>query len=311
MDYATFGNRLAEPLLRKRMRKQADHVAELVHQGEGILRLEEYIDVDALLTFLFKAFGIYRRGHRNYLDVQVVHQELRIAGLPAGLEGFRLLQLSDLHLDLDSSLTPVLQRLLKDLDYDIAVLTGDYRNCTRRDFRPCLDETAKVLAALRMPAYGILGNHDFIEMAPGLESAGLRLLLNESVIVTHREACLFLAGIDDPHFYRTHDIARASQGMPPGATAILLSHSPETYREAEAAGFHVMLAGHTHGGQICLPGGIPILRVANCPSRMLAGAWNFGNLQGYTSRGTGSTGVPARFFCRPEITIHTLLPSPI
>jgi len=306
MDYTAFRNRLGEPLLGKRLRRQADHVAELVHQGEGIMRLEEYLDVDALVTFLLKTFGVYARGHRNYLDVQVVRQELRIAGLPAGLEGFRLLQLSDLHLDLDSSLTPVLQRLLKEIDYDIAVLTGDYRNCTRKDFRPCLDETAKVLAALHMPVYGILGNHDFIEMAPGLESAGLQLLLNESVLVTHREACLFLAGIDDAHFYRTHDIARASRGKPPDATAILLSHSPETYRQAEAEGFHVMLSGHTHGGQICLPGGIPVLRVGNCPSRMTAGAWRFGNLQGYTSRGTGSTGVPARFFCPPEVTIHTL-----
>ena len=306
MDYTEFARRLGEEQLKRRLRRQADHVAELVHQGEGILRLEEYIDVDALTVFLLKAVGLYRRGHCNFLDLRVVGHEFRIAELPLSLEGFRLLQLSDLHLDLDHSLTPILQRQLQELDYDLAVLTGDYRNCTRKDFRPCLDETAKVLAALKPPVFGILGNHDFIEMAPGLEAAGLRLLLNESVLLTHQDANLFLAGIDDPHFYRTHDMARASRGKPPGATAILLSHSPETYRSAEAAGYQVMLSGHTHGGQICLPGGIPILRVGRCPSRMLAGGWRFGSLQGYTSPGTGSTGVPVRFSCPPEITIHTL-----
>jgi predicted MPP superfamily phosphohydrolase len=293
-------------LLGRRLRRKADHVAELVHQGEGILRLEEYIDVDALLTFLLKSFAVYRQGHRNYLNVRIVHNEFRIAGLPAALEGFRILQLSDLHLDLDLSLTPILEKLLERCDYDLAVLTGDYRNCTREDFRLSVEETAKVLAMLKPPAYGILGNHDFIEMAPELESAGLRLLLNESQIVPCRGACLFLAGIDDPHFYRTHDIARASQGKPNDVLSILLSHSPETYREAEAAGYQVILSGHTHGGQICLPGGIALVHAGNCPYRMSVGPWRFRNLQGYTSPGTGATGVPVRFFCPPEVTIHTL-----
>lgn len=65
-----------------------------------------------------------------------------------------------------------------------------------------------------------------------------------------------------------------------------------------------MLSGHTHGGQICLPGGFALIKLAKVPRKMLAGAWQYEGLQGYTSRGTGSCGVAARFFCPPEITIH-------
>jgi predicted MPP superfamily phosphohydrolase len=71
-----------------------------------------------------------------------------------------------------------------------------------------------------------------------------------------------------------------------------------------------MLSGHTHGGQICLPGGFVLIRNAPVPRHMLAGAWRHAGLQGYTSRGTGSCGVAARFFCPPEITLHVLRAAP-
>ena len=88
---------------------------------------------------------------------------------------------------------------------------------------------------------------------------------------------------------------------------ILLSHSPETHREAAALGYDLQLSGHTHGGQICLPGGIPILHNApGCRRELIAGPWREGSMLGYTSRGAGAAGVAARFFCPPEITIHTL-----
>jgi predicted MPP superfamily phosphohydrolase len=80
--------------------------------------------------------------------------------------------------------------------------------------------------------------------------------------------------------------------------------TPEVYCEAERAGFDVMLSGHTHGGQICLPGGIPITLDAKLPRHMGKGAWRYGKLSGYTSVGAGSSVVPVRFNCPPEITLH-------
>jgi predicted MPP superfamily phosphohydrolase len=134
----------------------------------------------------------------------------------------------------------------------------------------------------------------------------MRVLLNENTVIERDGQQLWFAGIDDPHFYRTHDFEAARRGIPQGACAILLSHSPTTYDEARHYGFNFMLSGHTHGGQICLPGGIALVRNGRCPPAQFAGAWTHHGLHGYTARGTGSCGVPARFNCPPEITVHIL-----
>jgi hypothetical protein len=152
--------------------------------------------------------------------------------------------------------------------------------------------------------YGVLGNHDFVEIVQPLERAGMRFLLNEVVEIDHNGARFHIAGIDDPHFYRTHDLAGVRDRIPDDAFSILLSHSPETYRDAAAYGFSMMLSGHTHGGQICLPGGHALIKVCDVPRRLLAGAWTHRGMLGYTSVGTGSCGVPLRYFCPPEITLH-------
>ena len=87
---------------------------------------------------------------------------------------------------------------------------------------------------------------------------------------------------------------------------MLLSHTPEIYRQAANADFNLMLSGHTHGGQICLPGRIPITLNAALPRQMGAGPWKHRAMDGYTSVGAGSSVVPVRFNCRPEITLHHL-----
>jgi predicted MPP superfamily phosphohydrolase len=92
----------------------------------------------------------------------------------------------------------------------------------------------------------------------------------------------------------------------PQEFSVLLSHTPEIYRQAAHADFNLLLSGHTHGGQICLPGSIPIILDAVLPRRMGAGAWQYHNMTGYTSVGAGSSVVPVRLNCPPEITLHCL-----
>ena len=88
--------------------------------------------------------------------------------------------------------------------------------------------------------------------------------------------------------------------------SILLSHTPEIYDRAAGAGFDLMLSGHTHGGQLCLPGGIPIRLEAKLPRSMAAGLWRHGEMVGYTTRGVGTSLLPVRLNCPPEITLHAL-----
>ncbi len=161
--------------------------------------------------------------------------------------------------------------------------------------------------ALHADIYAVLGNHDSIAMVPDLEALGIRVLLNESVEIQRSAASIYLAGVDDAHFYRADNIEKTAARIPEGSLKILLSHTPEIYAKAAHAGFDLMLSGHTHGGQICLPGGVPILLEADLPRAFAAGAWRHAGMAGYTSVGAGSSLVPVRFNNRPEITLHRLL----
>ncbi len=135
---------------------------------------------------------------------------------------------------------------------------------------------------------------------------GLRQRLGDARLRQRLTEQVYLGGVDDAHFYKTHDLARVRDDIPGGAFSVLLCHSPEAYIEAAAHGFDVMLSGHTHGGQICLPGGFALVKVCDVPRSLLAGAWTYRGMAGCTSVGTGACGVPLRFFCPPEVPLHTL-----
>jgi predicted MPP superfamily phosphohydrolase len=143
-------------------------------------------------------------------------------------------------------------------------------------------------------------------MTPRLEAMGIRMLFNECETITRGDQEIYLAGVDDPHFYRADDIKKAASSIPKGAFSILLSHTPETYAQAASEGFDLILSGHTHGGQLCLPGGIPIKLEAALPRAMGAGPWKHAGMTGYTSVGVGTSLLPVRLNCPAEITLHTL-----
>jgi len=305
-DFRGLAARLGPELFRRRLQRQANLVARLLHQGEGPLIVERIIPVDRLLELFFRATGLHERGRANCLDIKVVTREQPLAKLPRAFDGFRLLHLADLHLDLVPGFADRLVALIKSTPHDLAVITGDFADHPAGYFHDCLGDLARIAAELGPGTLAILGNHDILEIVPHLERIGLRVLLNENV-AQHRDGeRLWFAGIDDPHFYRTHDLGAARRGIPSGACSVLLSHSPETYDEARHHGFSFMLSGHTHGGQICLPGGYAIVRNGRCPTAMFRGAWSHHGLCGYTSNGTGSCGVAARFNCPAEMTVHVL-----
>lgn len=259
-----------------------------------------------VIQFCTRAIGLYRLGYRAYLNIRVVDRVIFLPDLPAALEDFTILQLSDLHLDLDPGFVPALIERLKGLPYDLAVITGDFRNKTFGSLEQTIADTRTLLQHLHRPVYAVLGNHDPLALVPPLESAGVRFLLNEHVVWTQRGSPLVLAGVDDAVYYRTHDLARAFASAPAGALRILLSHSSSLYREAAAQGVHVMLSGHTHGGQVCLPGGHIVIASESSPRKFLRGPWEHDGVQGYTSSGTGACGVPFRLNCPAEIVRHML-----
>jgi predicted MPP superfamily phosphohydrolase len=283
-----------------------------IAQGLGLFALERFFSVNAGISALISLCGMRERGLRNILDLRVEEHDVILPSLPAAFEGFRLMQLADLHCDLEVQMMERIREVMLTIPHDAVVLTGDYHNKVSKPFDRSLDEMLRLIPHLHPLRFATLGNHDFLEKVEPLEAAGLPFLLNESRAIERGGSRLWICGIDDPHFFCTHDLEKARAGVPKGEISILLSHSPETYREAAPLGYDLHLSGHTHGGQICAPGGIPLYRNApGCRREHLAGSWREGRMIGYTSRGTGSAGVAARFYCPPEITIHTLRSSPL
>jgi predicted MPP superfamily phosphohydrolase len=298
--------RIGDTHFRQRFKIQVNHADETFGRGRTLFHIENVEWLMVIINYLLRITGLYGQGLRNVKDIQITKNPIYVRDLPEEFEGYTILHLSDLHLDITAGLAEsVIERVI-DLDYDLCVITGDYRASTSGSYDLALGETKKLLPYLKKPVYAVLGNHDFIEFVPPLEAAGVRFLLNETAQLRRGEASIYLSGVDDPHFYETDNLHKSGDAIPSGAVAILLAHSPEIYRTAAASGYDIIFCGHTHAGQICLPGRTPIINNANCPRSMVYGAWQYEDLQGYTSAGTGSCGVPARFNCPPEVTLHRL-----
>ncbi len=307
-DLAALSARLGPAAFERRLQFQRQLEVDPESDEAGPINVQRMVRRMRVLTGLLRATGLAGWGRRNLLAVERRENLLRLPGLPAPFHGTRLLQLSDLHADLDPGIVPAVLRALAGWEYDAVVLTGDYRAHTHHEWDAALAACGQVARALRpgVPAFAVLGNHDPLEIVPGLEALGWRVLLNEAAPWRRAGAELWFAGVDDDHTYHNADIPRACAAIPPGACSILLSHTPSTYAEAAAAGFAGFLCGHTHGGQICLPGGFALLNNGHAPRWTIRGPWQFQNLRGYTSAGAGACRVPARFFCPPEITRHVL-----
>ncbi len=299
-------SRIGRTHLRHRLALEGEHEAHVFRRGTHFFHLENWFSVHALMRATLTLVGLHGRGRRNALRIQLCEQELALPSLPRSFDGYTLLHLSDLHLDVGEVFVDSLIDRVRGLDYDACVLTGDYRFRTFGPPGPAMDALERLRPHLQGPVFAVLGNHDSIRMVPRMEAMHMRVLLNESVPIERDGQVLHLAGIDDAHYFRTHGYHRAADGIPPGACAVLLSHTPEAYRHAAHCGFDLMLCGHTHGGQICLPGGYPILTDADAPRAYARGAWRFEHMLGYTSVGCGTSIVDVRLNCLPEVTRHRL-----
>ena len=296
--------RVGRLYVRQRLGLEADLEARALGRGRHLFRNEKLRR--AIVRAGLSAAFSYARAQRNAESIKVRHNRVRSPRLPRAFDGFTILHLSDLHADMSQGAMRRLATLLPGLRYDVCVMTGDFRGRAHGPTARAIEDMRLLCGALRGPAYGVLGNHDSLSMIPALEATGIRMLVNESEEIWRGGDAIHLAGVDDPHFFRLHNIEKAGDTIPPGAFAILLSHSPELYRRAAHAGFDLMLSGHTHGGQICLPGGIPLTLSARLPRRFGAGAWRWRGMHGYTSAGAGTCVLPVRLNCPPEIALHHL-----
>lgn len=317
----TVEERLGKELFAKRRREENDRIAEFCQYLSPKFTYIKIHLIRPCQVFALKICGLYQKGRRDFHAIKVEENIIRIKNLPASLEGYTIMHMSDLHIDIDEKLADSILEAISGLNYDLCVMTGDYKNLTVGDFDNAIRLMSYLPMKIASPIYAVLGNHDTLDMVEPLEKIGYNVLLNESTIIEHGTGRLLLSGVDDPYIYATDSIENAlvnlrprqtSSGEHPATTAttvdarILLSHSATIYDKAARAGFNAMLCGHTHGGQVCLPNGYPILNNDRSPRKFLRGSWKYNDMQGYTSRGTGGCGLPIRLFCPPEITLHRL-----
>ncbi|MEJ2642234.1 MAG: CDP-archaeol synthase [Desulfosarcinaceae bacterium] len=273
-----------------------------------LLNFENVIYYRYLIKGAFMLLGLYRRGMRNALDLRLTAIQLAFDNLPSAFDGYRILFMSDLHLDGQPGLCRRLIERVKELGPDVCFLGGDYRMEMYGSFKAANRRLDRLVRHIRTSdgLFGILGNHDCIEMAPDLEDSRICMLINESVTIDRDDQALNIVGVDDPHYYQCHDMEKAFSEISPDGFTILLAHSPEIIADMAGRKVDLCLCGHTHAGQIRLPRIGPLFTHCRAPRKYVSGLWRHNGTVGYTSAGAGASGVPVRFNCPPEVVLLTL-----
>jgi predicted MPP superfamily phosphohydrolase len=250
-------------------------------------------------------------------DLEVTERTFFIRNLPPAFDGFRIVQFSDIHLEQyteDFFLRKVIARV-NALNADLVLVTGDFVSRGPLPFDYCLASAARcgeLISTLTCPQrFGILGNHDVTvgsRVVRGhMEDNGLPLLVNQYTRVERNGQHIFLGGLDD--FSGGHpDLAQAVPERP-DAPVIVMVHEPDyainiaDHRRGELV--DLVLSGHTHGGQVRIPGFRP-LALPPWGKLFPEGYYLLDRMQLYVNRGIGTVGIPLRLNCPPEITVATL-----
>jgi predicted MPP superfamily phosphohydrolase len=269
-------------------------------QLPGMFALAAYLG-----AFAISVWGVFVR--RRWVRTREL--DIVIPGLPAAFDGYRVAQLSDLHL---GGLTPpkwgeAWARLANAAAPDLVAVTGDLVS-SGTDFH---HDIARIIGSLQAAdgVYVSMGNHDYFgdgePLVTLLRQTGAVVLRNEGRTVTRNGATLFVAGVDDT-WTRRADLLRTLADRKPETCTLLLAHDPALFPLAARHGVSLVLSGHTHGGQVALPFFPELLGLGKLAHRFHLGLYRDGDSSLYVHPGLGTTGPPIRVGVAPEIAILTL-----
>jgi hypothetical protein len=240
---------------------------------------------------------------------RVTTWEVRLPNLPPALDGLQVACVGDLHVHRRVTPAALRARLraLSTVRADLILFVGDYASGDARYEYPA----AQVIAEQHAPlgVYAVLGNHDRWvgeeRSLRALRGAGVRVLVNESVLLRRDGDTLHLAGVNDP-YTGADDLEGALAGVPAGACVILMSHSPDIIAQAKQRDVALVIAGHTHGGQINLPLLGPPVVLSQYGSKYAWGLFREGGMAMFVTRGAGEIFPYVRLNCPREIAVLTL-----
>jgi predicted MPP superfamily phosphohydrolase len=287
--------------------KQFEALGRRIRNKSLLFRYEK-VWIRPVLKLGLGMIGLYKRGLQNALRPVVRSMEVWSERLPPAFDGYKVLHVSDLHIDDMPLLTPKLQELLEGIKADVCLITGDYRFDDEGTCENIYPQVRKLVPYLTRPdgVYSILGNHDVSEIAFALNDMGIRMLVNDSIEIRRGNESISVVGIDDPFDYKTDDLPGSVANVPAQEFKVLLAHTPELYQQASDLGIDLYLCGHTHAGQIRFPIIGALRNNANCPTEYAYGPWRHGSMQAYTSAGVGCSSLPIRYNCPPEVTLIEL-----
>ncbi|MBF0443259.1 MAG: metallophosphoesterase [Oligoflexales bacterium] len=268
--------------------------------------------VFAISSVLIATIGVSSGIHEVRKDVDVKQVKVKLPRFPESLGGFKIIQISDFHIGMPLSKRDTVETVVKkinDLNPDLVVLTGDIVDGSV----PTLKDIVAPIRNLKTK-YGVFlatGNHEYYASAPDwideFSSLGIRMLLNESIVIGNQGAAFELAGIPDYNadkIMKTHevDLGRTFKDHNPDLTTILISHQPKIIYDLDKYDVGLVLSGHTHGGQIW-PWGL----LVHLTQPYIKGLHKYkGRTQVYVSQGTGYWGPPMRIGTKAEITLITI-----
>ncbi len=264
----------------------------------------------ALLATPFLAMGYGAFVQRT--DFRVREVDIPLPGLPRDLEGLRILQLSDIHLGAflsESEFARVIDAA-RELRPHLTVITGDLISGHSDPLDACIRQLARLKADAGV--FACMGNHERYARvedytARASARAGIRFLRGESQGLRFGDSLLNLAGVDFESYGQRHSYLRGAERLVvPGATNVLLQHNPDVFPVAARQGYNLLLAGHTHGGQVTVEILDQALNPARFFTRYVYGLYRAGNSAAYVTRGIGTIGIPARIGAPPEISLLRL-----
>ncbi len=287
--------------------RESDHVKHKRSGKRSRSRWNWFERILRYLVVILKVIGYYKIGQQNVKDIRVKSFCLEFPFLPKSFDNYTILHLTDLHIDCMIGLDKVIIDKIRDLKYNLCVMTGDYRKSSYGSFKRIMLPMLRISSTIRAEhgSIAVLGNHDTYLMAQHEEEVGIRLLVNESLELYKGKDKIIVTGTDDPFYYYTDNAIYALEENYKGFK-IALVHTSELSDVADKNGYSLYLCGHTHGGQVCLPGGKALLTHQFEGKHYVKGLWKRNNMYGYTSSGCGVSGVPLRFNCPGEVTLITL-----
>ncbi|MFV0432050.1 MAG: metallophosphoesterase [Alphaproteobacteria bacterium] len=235
-------------------------------------------------------------GRKNMLNITHQKVTLFFEALPKSFDGFSILHVSDPHFDAEPRLTDAICKLVETIPNDLTVLTGDYQFCYGEHPQESFESLQKFAKASLspLPILAILGNHDQAHIVSA-KSDKLIFLTNQLVCIENDKDRILVYGIDEAVLPK--DFTKDDNDF-----GICLGHNVEYAQKIAQQGWDLMLAGHSHGGQICLPFGIPLFLSVDFNRHIAIGSWQEFGMTGYTSKGCGVSTIPWRFNCKAEVT---------